>query len=68
MTKPKCDASEQECEKKEDSIKRRVVTGLENEFAKEHEVLGIGGHGFIRREIIGLDSPENCLRHMIDNS
>ena len=49
----KCDASEQECDKKEDTIKRRV-TELENEFAKECKELGISGQGSIRREIIDL--------------
>ena len=49
----KCETSEQECDKKEDSIKRRV-TELEAEFSKECRELGISGEGSIRKEIIGL--------------
>ena len=49
----KCDTSEQDCDKKEDSIKRRV-TELETEFAKECKELGISGQGSIRKEIIDL--------------
>ena len=49
----KCDTSEQDCDKKEDSIKRRV-TELEAEFAKECKELGISGQGSIRKEVIDL--------------
>ena len=49
----KCDTSEQDCDKKEDSIKRRV-TELETEFAKECKELGISGQGSIRKEVIDL--------------
>ena len=49
----KCDTSEQECDKKEESIKRRV-TELEAEFSKECRELGISGQGSIRKEIIEL--------------
>ena len=49
----KCETSEQECDKKEDSIKRRV-TELEAEFSKECRELGISGEGSIRKEIIDL--------------
>ena len=49
----KCDTSEQECDKKEESIKRRVIE-LEAEFSKECRELGISGQGSIRKEIIEL--------------
>ena len=49
----KSETSEQECDKKEDSIKRRV-TELEAEFSKECRDLGINGQGSIRNEIINL--------------
>jgi len=49
----KCDQIEQECDKKEESIRKRVVE-LEEEFKKECKELGISGDGSIRKEIIGL--------------
>ena len=49
----KCETSEQDCDKKEDSIKRRVAD-LEAEFSKECRGLGITGQGSIRKEIIDL--------------
>ena len=49
----KCDTSEEECDKKEESIKRRVAE-LESEFSRECKDLGITGHGSIRKEVIEL--------------
>jgi len=49
----KCDQIEQDCDKKEENIKKRIVE-LEEEFKKECKELGITGEGSIRKEIIGL--------------
>ena len=49
----KCDTSEEECDKKEESIKRRVAE-LESEFSRECKDLGITGQGSIRKEVIEL--------------
>lgn len=49
----KCDQIEQDCDKKEENIKKRVIE-LEEEFKKECRELGISGEGSIRKEIIGL--------------
>jgi len=49
----KCDTSEQECDKKEESIKRRI-NELELEYKKQCQELGISGEGSIKKEIIGL--------------
>ena len=72
----KCDTSEQECDKKEESIKKRVIE-LENQFAQECKKLGISGSGSIRKEIIDLarDLPQtyekigeesSCLKEAVD--
>lgn len=49
----KCDQTEQECDRKEEQLKKRVIE-LEEEFKKECKELGITGEGSIRKEIIGL--------------
>lgn len=49
----KCDTSEQECDKKEESIKRRI-NELELEYKKQCQELGISGEGSIKKEVIGL--------------
>ena len=49
----KCDTSEQECDKKEESIKRRI-NELELEYKKQCQELGITGDGSIKKEIIDL--------------
>jgi len=49
----KCDTSEQECDKKEESIKRRI-NELELEYKKNCQELGISGQGSIKKEIIDL--------------
>jgi len=55
----KCDQIEQECDKKDESIKKRIVE-LEEEFKKDCKELGINGKESIKKEIIGLakDLPE----------
>jgi len=49
----KCDQVEQDCDKKEENIKKRIIE-LEDEFKKECKELGITGEGSIKKEIIGL--------------
>lgn len=49
----KCDQVEQDCDKKEENIKKRVIE-LQEEFNKECRELGISGEGSIKKEIIGL--------------
>merc|ERR1712106_1299618 len=48
-----CDQIEQDCDKKEENIKKGIVE-LEEEFKRECKELGITGEGSIRKEIIGL--------------
>ena len=49
----KCDQVEQDCDKKEENIRKRIIE-LEEEFKKECKELGISGEGSIKKEIIGL--------------
>lgn len=64
----KCDQVEQDCDKKEDNIKKRIVE-LEDEFKKECKELGISGEGSIKKEIIGLAKglPETYLEIALES-
>merc|ERR1712013_365245 len=49
----KCDQVEQDCDKKEENIRKRIIEP-EEEFKKECKELGISGEGSIKKAIIGL--------------